>query len=233
MNILPLSRVAACAVLTFSSLALADDQVPLDSPAAKNSYAVGASLGGSVRQLTIAMDHKLVLRGFEDALSGSKPLMSTEDVRATVLQLQRQQKEKQALVSKAAADQNMKDGETFLTANKAKEGVVVLPSGLQYRILKTGKGKKPTLQDKVVCHYRGTLIDGTEFDSSYSRQQPSTFSVAQVIKGWTEALQLMTVGSKWQLYIPSNLAYGERGPGRIGPHATLQFEVELIAIQGQ
>lgn len=233
MRLTVLSRVIACAGFAVSVAAYADETVPLSGATAKNSYAVGASLGGSVRQLTIDIDRKIVLQGFEDALSGTKLLMSAEDVRATVMQLQREAKEKKGLVTKAAADKTLKDGEAFLAANKGQEGVVVLPSGLQYRILKGGKGNKPTLQDKVVCHYRGTLIDGTEFDSSYTRQQPTTFSVARVIKGWTEALQLMTVGSKWQLFVPANLGYGERGSGRIGPNATLIFEVELIAIQGQ
>ena len=128
---------------------------------------------------------------------------------------------------------NKTEGEAFLAANKAKEGVVTLPSGLQYKILTAGTGPKPTASDSVVCNYRGTLIDGTEFDSSYKRGKPVTFGVGQVIKGWTEALQLMPVGSKWQLFIPSSLAYGEGGEprGGIGPNATLIFEVELLSIQ--
>jgi len=125
-----------------------------------------------------------------------------------------------------------KQGEEFLAANKAKDGVVTLPSGLQYKILKAGTGPKPTASDTVVCNYRGTLINGTEFDSSYKRGQPVTFPVSGVIKGWTEALQLMPVGSKWQLFIPSDLAYGDRGAGaNIGPDSTLIFEVELVSIQ--
>jgi FKBP-type peptidyl-prolyl cis-trans isomerase FklB len=129
-----------------------------------------------------------------------------------------------------AAETNMKAGEKFLAENKNNEGVVSLPSGLQYKILKAGDGKKPTVDDKVVCHYRGTLIDGTEFDSSYRRNQPATFAVNKVIKGWTEALQLMPVGSRWQLVIPPQLAYGARGTGGIGPNATLIFDVDLISI---
>jgi FKBP-type peptidyl-prolyl cis-trans isomerase FklB len=129
---------------------------------------------------------------------------------------------------------NKKAGDAFLAANKTKEGVVTLPSGLQYKILKEGTGPKPTPADSVVCNYRGTLIDGKEFDSSYKRGQPATFPVGQVIKGWTEALQLMPVGSKWQLFVPPDLAYGDRGAGPdIGPGATLIFEVELISIKGK
>src|SRR6201996_6499938 len=135
---------------------------------------------------------------------------------------------------KAMAETNKKDGAAFLAANATKEGVVTLPSGLQYKILTAGTGPKPTASDSVVCNYRGTLLDNTEFDSSYKRGQPATFAVGQVIKGWTEALQLMPVGSKWQLFIPKDLAYGERGQGPdIGPNATLIFEVELLSIQGK
>ncbi len=133
---------------------------------------------------------------------------------------------------KAAAETNKKEGEAFLAANKANGGVVVLPSGLQYKVLTQGTGPKPVASDTVVCNYRGTLIDGKEFDSSYKRGQPATFPVSGVIKGWTEALQLMPVGSKWQLFIPPDLAYGDRGASSdIGPGATLIFEVELLSIQ--
>ena len=131
-----------------------------------------------------------------------------------------------------SGEKNKTEGDAFLAANKAKEGVVTLPSGLQYKIITAGTGPKPTLEQTVVCHYRGTLIDGKEFDSSYKRGQPATFPVKGVIKGWTEVLQLMPVGSKWQVFIPSDLAYGERGAGAdIGPNATLVFEIELVAIK--
>ena len=133
-----------------------------------------------------------------------------------------------------AAEVNKKEGDAFLAANKTKDGVVTLPSGLQYKILTQGTGPKPTPTDSVVCNYKGTLLNGTEFDSSYKRGQPATFPVGGVIKGWTEALQLMPVGSKWQLFVPSDLAYGQRGPGGgIGPNSTLVFEVELISIKSK
>ncbi|HMC32030.1 MAG TPA: FKBP-type peptidyl-prolyl cis-trans isomerase, partial [Candidatus Angelobacter sp.] len=135
---------------------------------------------------------------------------------------------------KLATENNKKEGDAFLAANKTKPGVVTLPSGLQYKIVKAGTGPKPAATDTVVCNYRGTLIDGKEFDSSYKRGEPATFPVSGVIKGWTEALQLMPVGSKWELYIPPDLAYGARGAGAdIGPNATLLFEVELLSIQGK
>lgn len=133
---------------------------------------------------------------------------------------------------KNLAEKNTKEGEAFLEANKKKSGVITLPSGLQYKILKEGNGAKPTATQTVKCHYRGTLIDGKEFDSSYKRGEPTEFPVGGVIKGWTEALQLMPVGSKWELYIPSTLAYGERGAGQtIGPNAVLIFEIELLSIK--
>ena len=135
---------------------------------------------------------------------------------------------------KVAGELNKKEGVEFLAANKSKEGVVILPSGLQYKILTEGTGPKPTASDTVVCNYRGTLISGAEFDSSYKRGQPASFPVNGVIKGWTEALQLMPVGSKWQLFVPAELGYGDRGAGAdIGPGATLIFEVELLSIQGK
>jgi FKBP-type peptidyl-prolyl cis-trans isomerase len=146
--------------------------------------------------------------------------------------VQTELRKKQDEKKHAAGEANKKDGDAFLAANKGKEGVVTLPSGLQYKILTAGKGPKPTADDSVVCNYRGTLINGTEFDSSYKRGEPATFPVGGVIKGWTEALQLMPVGSKWQLFVPSDLAYGERGPSpEIGPNSTLIFEVELLSIQ--
>ena len=150
------------------------------------------------------------------------------------MEVQNEMRKKQQAEMQAAGEANKKEGDAFLAANKAKDGVVTLPSGLQYKILTQGTGPKPTATDSVVCNYRGTLINGTEFDSSYKRGEPATFPVSGVIKGWTEALQLMPVGSKWQLFVPSDLAYGERSPGpEIGPDSTLIFEVELLSIQNK
>ncbi len=159
----------------------------------------------------------------------------TEDqARAALMEVQNEMRKKQQAEMQAAGEANKKEGDAFLAANKAKEGVVTLPSGLQYKILTQGTGPKPTATDSVVCNYRGTLINGTEFDSSYKRGEPATFPVSGVIKGWTEALQLMPVGSKWQLFVPSDLAYGERSPGpEIAPDSTLIFEVELLSIQNK
>ena len=200
----------------------------------KVSYALGANLGMNLHNQSVDVDTAIVLRGLKDALAGGKLLLTDDEAKAALTQLQTDLRNKQMEKMKEAADLNKKAGTYFLEANKAKEGVVTLPSGLQYKILTAGTGPKPTATDTVSCNYRGTLLDGTEFDSSYKRGQPASFSVAGVIKGWTEALQLMPVGSKWQLFIPSDLAYGDRGAdprSGIGPGATLIFEVELLSIQ--
>jgi len=195
----------------------------------KFSYALGMNIGDSLANLkkqSVEFDPNLVAQGLKDLLSGGKTRLTVEEAQAVLKEVQ------QAKMQEVSA-KNKSDGEAFLAANKTKEGVVTLPSGLQYKILNAGNGPKPTAADTVVCNYRGTLVDGTEFDSSYKRGQPATFPVGGVIKGWTEALQLMAVGSKWQLYIPSDLAYGEQGMprGGIQPNSTLIFDVELISIQ--
>jgi FKBP-type peptidyl-prolyl cis-trans isomerase FklB len=204
------------------------------TPKDKVSYALGMNIGANLHRQSIEVDPNLLLQGLQDALAGSKTLLSEDEARAALTELQNDIRKKQQEKMQQAGETNKKQGDAFLAANKAKEGVVTLPSGLQYKILTAGTGPKPTASDSVVCNYRGTLIDGKEFDSSYKRGQPATFPVGGVIKGWTEALQLMPVGSKWQLFIPSELAYGERGTGAdIGPNATLIFEVELLSIQSK
>ena len=200
----------------------------------KISYALGMNVGTNLQRQSLDVDPAILLQGLKDGLAGSKPLLTEEEARTLLTQLQEDMRKKQAEKAQQMGAANKTEGEAFLAANKNKEGVVTLPSGLQYKILKTGTGPKPTASDSVVCNYRGTLINGTEFDSSYKRGQPATFPVNGVIKGWTEALQLMPVGSKWQLFVPASLAYGDRGAGAdIGPNATLIFEVELLSIQAQ
>ena len=200
----------------------------------KVSYAVGMSMAKTLQRDSLDVNPDILVKGLRDVLAGNKPLLTDEQAGATLSALQQEMRAKQQERAQQAGLSNKKEGDDFLAANKGKEGVVTLPSGLQYKILKQGTGPKPAASDSVVCNYRGTLINGTEFDSSYKRGQPATFPVGGVIKGWTEALQLMPVGSKWQLFVPSNLAYGERGAGAdIGPNATLIFEVELISIQGK
>jgi FKBP-type peptidyl-prolyl cis-trans isomerase FklB len=164
-------------------------------------------------------------------MSGGKPLLTEQEIKDVITALQKDLQAKQQEKMRVLAEKNKKEGESFLAENKKKDGVITLASGLQYKIIKNGGGKMPKATDSVTVNYRGTLIDGTEFDSSIKRGQPATFQVSGVIPGWTEALQLMREGSKWQLFIPSNLAYGERGAGgSIGPNAVLIFEVELISI---
>lgn len=209
---------------------------PLTTRKQKFSYALGMNigngLGGNLKKQGVEVDWTIVARGLKDAVAGGKTQLTEEQAQAVLKEVQTEVQKQQQEKTKAAADKNKSEGDAFLAANKSKEGIVTLPDGLQYKILTAGTGPKPTATDSVVCNYRGTLINGTEFDSSYKRGQPATFGVGQVIKGWTEALQLMPVGSKWQLFIPSNLAYGPRGAGaEIGPDATLVFEVELLSIQ--
>jgi FKBP-type peptidyl-prolyl cis-trans isomerase FklB len=197
----------------------------------KRSYAIGLNVGKSLHRDAIDVDPKIVLRGLQDAMANGKVLLTDDQIKTVMTDLQNQVRQKQEEKRLAMVETNKKAGTAFLAANATKPGVVTLPSGLQYKILTAGTGPKPSASDSVVCNYRGSLLDNTEFDSSYKRGQPATFPVSGVIKGWTEALQLMPVGSKWQLFIPADLAYGERGQGPIGPNSTLIFDVELLSIK--
>ena len=180
----------------------------------------------------MAVDPEILVKGLSDALSGGKTLMTDEEAKTTIVAIQADIRKKQEEMMKAAGVANKKQGDAFLASNKMKEGVVTLPDGLQYKVITPGTGPKPQASDTVICNYKGTLIDGTEFDSSYKRGQPATFPVDKVIPGWTEALKLMPAGSKWQLFIPPDLAYGARGPSPlIGVDSTLIFDIELISIQ--
>jgi FKBP-type peptidyl-prolyl cis-trans isomerase len=198
----------------------------------KFSYALGMRMGESLHKQSVPVDPAIFSRGLRDALAGGKTQLTDDEAQAALAAVQNDIRKKQQEKMQAAAAVNTKQGEAFLAENKGKEGIVTLPSGLQYKILTAGTGPKPAATDSVSCNYRGTLIDGKEFDSSYKRGEPVTFAVNGVIKGWTEALQLMPVGSKWQLFVPPDLAYGDRGAGAdIGPGSTLIFEVELLSIQ--
>ena len=198
----------------------------------KTSYAMGMNIGTGLRKQSIDIDPAILSRGLRDAFSNGKTALTEDEARTVLTQLQNDMRKKQQETAQQAGAANKSQGAAFLEANKAKEGVVTLPSGLQYKVLQEGTGATPVATDQVVCNYRGTLLDGTEFDSSYKRGQPATFPVNRVIKGWTEALQLMPVGSKWQIFVPAELAYGDSGAGpQIGPGATLIFEIELISIQ--
>jgi FKBP-type peptidyl-prolyl cis-trans isomerase FklB len=219
------------------SCGVASAQPAQDAPGLKTdkerlSYALGMDLGAQLKSRGVDIDPAVFTRALQDALAGGKTLLTDEQARSVIAELQKSQMLKQAATAKAVGDKNRAEGEAFLAANKTKAGVVTLPSGLQYKVITNGTGPKPTADQTVVCQYKGTLLNGKEFDSSYKHGEPATFPVNRVIKGWTEVLQLMPVGSKWQVFIPANLAYGERGAGvDIGPDATLVFEIELVAIK--
>ncbi len=200
----------------------------------KVSYSIGVEIGKNLKKQSIDVNSEFLVKGVKDAYSGEKFLLTDQEMQEALMAFQKEMMAKQQELAKKAGEKNQKEGEAYLTENKTKEGVTVLPSGLQYKVIKAGAGKKPKATDTVTVHYQGTLIDGTEFDSSYRRGQPVSFPVNGVIPGWTEALQLMEEGAKWKVFIPSKLAYGERGAGpQIGPNATLIFEIELISIQEQ
>ncbi len=195
----------------------------LTTPKQKASYAIGTSIGRKLHDDDLDVDTTVLMRALKDAMAGNKPVLGDDEMRSALMEFQQQ-------ASKNAALKNKTAGDAYRAANKTKEGVVTLPSGLQYKILQAGTGPKPSASDSVVCNYRGTFVDGKEFDSSYKRGEPATFPVKGVIKGWTEALQLMPVGSKWQLVIPPDLAYGAEGRPGMPPNETLVFEVSLEKI---
>jgi FKBP-type peptidyl-prolyl cis-trans isomerase len=196
----------------------------------KVSYIIGTQIAGNLKQAQIEVNIDLLAQGIKDVLAGNELALSQDEIKTVYAAWQEKMRQKQADEKAKAASENLAKGTAFLEANKAKEGVKVLPSGLQYKVIKEGTGNIPVATDKVKTHYRGTLIDGKEFDSSYKRGKPAEFPVARVISGWTEALQLMKEGAKWELYIPANLAYKEPGRPGIPPNSTLIFEIELIEI---
>ena len=209
-----------------------EDETSPKSLVDKVSYGFGLNIGKGLKKDGIDVNIDLLMKGIKDALAGAKPMLTEAEMREAMTAFQKEMQGKQLERAKTLSDKNKKEGVAFLADNKKKEGVKTTASGLQYKVIKEGSGKKPKTTDTVTTHYRGTLLDGTVFDSSYDRGEPATFQVGGVIKGWTEALQLMTVGSKYQLFIPSELAYAERGAGDdIGPNAVLIFEVELVSIK--
>jgi len=217
----------------------ADNAGLVSTPKGKMSYAVGQEMGRNITNYLIQLDPEAIAAGVRDAVAGNKALLNEQDAQAAVndfrQQMQAKRSEQQKMMqekNKMAGEKNKKESEEFLAENKKKEGVKVTPSGLQYKVLKQGTGKIPTSNDTVIAHYRGTLINGTEFDSSYKRGEPGKFGVTHVIKGWTEALLMMPIGSKWQLFIPPDLAYGEMGRPSIPPSSALIFDIELIGIEG-
>jgi FKBP-type peptidyl-prolyl cis-trans isomerase FklB len=196
----------------------------------KVSYIIGTQIAQSIRKQGVEVNLEPLMLGLKDVLEGNTLKLTQEETKKVYTAFQQRMRAKQAVERQKQATENLAKGTAFLEANKTKEDVKVLPSGLQYKVIKEGTGDIPTANDKVKTHYRGRLIDGTEFDSSYKRNQPAEFGVTGVIKGWTEALQLMKTGAKWELYIPADLAYGERGRPSIPPNSVLIFEIELLEI---
>lgn len=229
--------VVLIGLLVVSAVAVGQDApgttTELKDLKAKASYSIGIGLGKNIKNMTADVDVDLIAKGIKDGIAGGKMLLTDEQIAAALQSFQQQLNVKMAEAAKGAGEKNKKEGEAFLAENKKKPGVVALPSGLQYKEIKAGTGKTPKATDTVSTHYKGTLLDGTEFDSSYKRGQPASFPVNGVIPGWTEALQKMKVGSKWQLFIPSELAYGENPqPGSpIGPNSVLVFDIELLGVQ--
>jgi len=219
-------------LLFFSGIAGAEEEVSLKTQRDKVSYIIGRDVGSSVKQKSIDIDTESFIKGFKSAYGGNKSVLSDDETRETMKAFQEEMMKKHEEELKKAAEKNKKEGEAFLAENKKKDGVVTLASGLQYKVIKEGDGQLPKETDTVTVNYKGTLLDGTEFDSSYKRNQPATLQVDGVIRGWQEALKLMKVGSKWQLFVPAELAYGDKGAGSlIGPNATIIFEVELLSIE--
>jgi len=219
------------ALMLLSSSGLAAEVQELNSENDRINYSVGYQLGSDLKRQGVAARPEIMLKGVEDAIAGQQPRMSAQEMRTTLMELSQQLAAAQREQMQQQARAHREAGQAFLAANSGKEGVETLPSGLQYRVLRQGSGNSPKPADSVTVHYRGTLIDGSEFDSSHRRGQPATFRVDRVIPGWTQALQLMKPGAKWQLFIPPTLAYGERSTGKIPPNSVLVFEVELLSVE--
>jgi FKBP-type peptidyl-prolyl cis-trans isomerase FklB len=227
-----LKYLTPLAVLAFVAPALADNPVVLKDQRDKASYSIGVKIGADLKANALDLNSEALATGLQDGISGAKPQLSDKERADSLMAFEQDLQKKEIERLKQLAEKNKKEGAEFLAANKAKEGVKTLPSGLQYKVLAEGKGTQPKPTDQVTVNYRGTFLDGTEFDSSYKRGEPITFPVNGVIKAWSEALPLMKTGAKWQLFVPAELAYGEKGAGRaIGPNSTLIFEVELVGIK--
>jgi FKBP-type peptidyl-prolyl cis-trans isomerase FklB len=212
-------------------LGYAGEKLELKDPKDKESYSLGYQFGHAMKAQGVDINLELYSAGIRDALGGAKPQLSPEEIQKTVGEVQKRVMAAQQKAVKEMGEKNLASGNAFLEENRKKEGVKTLPSGLQYKVLAEGSGKSPKAADQVTVNYKGTLIDGTEFDNSYKRGTPATFQVNKVVRGWTEALQLMKEGAKWQLFIPPQLGYGDRGAGPVPPNSTLIFDVELISVK--
>lgn len=233
--------ILSVCVLSISQIGATKKVSALKTEKEKVSYIIGHNMGSNFKRNGLELDMSVLQQGLDEAMAGKTSTISPEDTQKIMMAYQQQMEKKTAGLQKVEGEKNVKSGKDFLEANAKKPDVIKLPSGLQYKVIKEGKGAKPKATSTVVTNYRGATVDNfkdgkvddkTAFDSSYSRGQPASFPVNGVIKGWTEALQLMPVGSQWQLYIPSELAYGDKGAGpSIGPNATLIFDIELISIK--
>jgi FKBP-type peptidyl-prolyl cis-trans isomerase FklB len=222
--------VVFAGIILLASHVFGADDALLKSQKDKVSYTIGVYSGKNLKQQSVDIDPDIMAKGIKDSLSEGKTLLTDQEMREVMSVFQKEMAIKQTEKRNVLAEKNKKEGEAFLAENKKKEGVKTLPSGLQYKVIKEGTGKNPKATDTVVTHYRGTLINGTEFDSSYKRNEPASIRLNSVIKGWMEALLMMKEGAKWQIFIPSNLAYGENGSGPIEPNAVVIFEVDLISV---
>lgn len=232
MTLRRLPPLALTLLMAPASLALAQDKLDLKDPKVRSSYAIGADIGINMKRQDLDLNPKAVAAGITDAFADKLGLTPAE-MKEVLTAFQADLSVRMEARQKAAGEENLKKGQTFLAENAKKDGVKTTATGLQYKVNKAGTGKTPKASDTVKVHYHGTLIDGTVFDSSVQRGEPISFPVNGVIPGWTEALQMMKEGDKWQLFIPAKLAYGEQSPGgKIGPNSTLIFDVELLAVEG-
>jgi FKBP-type peptidyl-prolyl cis-trans isomerase FklB len=226
-----IAALLGCALAAGTAFA-ADEAGPLKTQPDKISYSIGLSVGRNLKGQNIDVEPEKFMLGLRAALNGEKQLLTDDEVKEVMFAFQMERRAKQAEEHNKIATDNKKSGEQFMASNKKKKGIKTTPSGLQYKVLKEGTGAAPGPESVVTAHYKGTLLDGTEFDSSYSRGEPAQFPLNGVIPGWSEALRLMKVGAKYQVWIPPDLAYGEEGAGqRIGPNSTLIFEIELIKVE--
>jgi len=227
-----LKYLTPLAALALVAPALADHPNVLKDQRDKASYSIGVNIGSGIKANALDLNTDALMAGVQDGISGAKPQLTDKEREETLMAFEQDMMKKETERLKELAEKNKKEGTAFLAANKAKEGVKTLPSGLQYKVLTEGNGAQPKPTDQITVNYRGTLLVGTEFDNSYKRGEPATLQLNGVIKAWSEALPLMKTGAKWQLFMPADLAYGEKGAGRaIGPNSTLIFEVELLSIK--
>jgi FKBP-type peptidyl-prolyl cis-trans isomerase FklB len=223
--------IAALVVVLVAGQAVAAEKTNIKSDKGKRSYSIGYDIGNMIKSQGIEVDSNLVAKGLKDILSGAKPAMTEKEMQDSLKALNQEIMAKRVAKFKEVADKNKKEGDAFLAENKKKPGITTMPDGLQYRVIKEGSGESPTATSKVKAHYKGTLINGTEFDSSYKRNQPLEIEIDKVIAGWQKILPMMKEGGKVEIFVPSELAYGERGQGNvIGPNSVLIFEIELVSI---